>query len=239
MRLTLDHLIIRSAEPQATLSELSAKAGTPILAQVEEVGGLASGIVRAGALDIEVLRIGNAPPPREQGYGLGFTADAPLGEASAALRALGFPTSGAVGATAGGRSWRAVHIHGLLPDPFPVPVTTRPPKAMDRLSERLAGRLTRIPAIARAATRKAGSSMVVVTEYDFDAAAWRAGAGRGPEVLAVEVGTGGGDWSELPLAPAPLQLQTDRLPGIIRITLAGAREPFALGDVRFEFSSAA
>ena len=57
-------------------------------------------------------------------------------------------------------------------------------------------------------------------------------------MLAVEVGTGGGDWSELPLAPAPLQLQTDRLPGIIRITLAGAREPFALGDVRFEFAAA-
>ena len=102
----------------------------------------------------------------------------------------------------------------------------------DRLSERLAGRMAKVPAIARAATRKAGSSMVVVTEYDFDAPAWRAGAGRGPEVLAVEVGTGGGDWSELPLAAGPLQLQTDRLPGIIRITLAGAREPFALGDVR-------
>ena len=82
MRLTLDHLIIRSAEPQTTLSELSAKAGAPILAEVEEVAGLASGIARAGALDIEVLRIGKTPPPREQGYGLGFTADAPLGEAT-------------------------------------------------------------------------------------------------------------------------------------------------------------
>ena len=44
--------------------------------------------------------------------------------------------------------------------------------------------------------------MVVVTEYDFDAGAWRAAAGHGPEVLAVEVGTGGYDWSKLPLAPA-------------------------------------
>jgi hypothetical protein len=163
----------------------------------------------------------------------------PLAEASAALRALGFPTSGAVTATADGRSWRAVHVHGLLPDPFPVPVTTRKPKPMDRLSERLASRMAKIPAVAKAATRKAGSSMVVVTEYDFDATAWRAAAGAGPQVLAVEVGTGGGDWSALPLAPGPLQLLSDRLPGIIRVTLAGDREPFALGDVRFEFSSAA
>jgi hypothetical protein len=239
VQLTLDHLIIRSAEPRETLSELTARAGTPVLAEVEEVGGLASGIVRAGAVDLEVLRIGATPPPREQGYGLGFTADVPLAEASAALRELGLPTSGAVGASASGRSWRAVHVHGLLPDPFPLPVTTRRPKPMDRLSERLAGRMAKIPAVARAATRKAGSSMIVLTEYDFDVAAWRAAAGAGPDVLAVEVGTGGGDWSGLPLAAGPLRLLTDRLPGILRVVLKGDREPFALGDVRFEFSSAA
>ena len=40
------------------------------------------------------------------------------------------------------------------------------------------------PAVAKAATREAGDSMVVVTDYEFDAAAWRAGAaGAGPEVL--------------------------------------------------------
>ena len=210
-----------------------------MLADVTEVGGLASAIVRAGSVDIEVLRIGKTPPPRPQGYGLGFTADVPLAEASAALRALGFPTSGAVTATADGRSWRAVHVHGLLPDPFPVPVTTRKPKPMDRLSERLASRMAKVPAVAKAATRKAGSSMVVADRVRLRRGGLAREAGRGPQVLAVEVGTGGGDWSALPLAPGPLQLLSDRLPGIVRVTLAGDREPFALGDVRFEFSSAA
>ena len=148
-----------------------------------------------------------------QGYGLGFTADVGLAEASAALRALGFPTSAAAQVTAGGRTWRAVQVHGLLPDPFPVPTTTRGPGALDKLSERLAGALAKVPAIAKTAMRKAGGSMVVVTEYDFDATAWRAKAGHGPEVLAVELGTGGKDWSRLPLEPGPLELRSDRLPG--------------------------
>ena len=46
MQLTLDHLIIRSATPEATPAELAARAGTPVLAGVEDVRGIASGIVR-------------------------------------------------------------------------------------------------------------------------------------------------------------------------------------------------
>ena len=55
--------------------------------------------------------------------------------------------------------------------------------------------MTRIPESPRPRPARPGSSMVVVTEYEFDAAAWRAAAGHGPDVLAVEVGTGGCDWS--------------------------------------------
>ena len=51
-------------------------------------------------------------------------------------------------------------MHGLLPDPFPVPASTKRRAAV----EAVGGVLARIPAVAKAATRKAGSSMVVVTD---------------------------------------------------------------------------
>ncbi|WP_270046363.1 hypothetical protein [Solirubrobacter ginsenosidimutans] len=237
--LTLDHLILRAADPAATLAELADRLGAPVLAPVAEVSGLTSGIVRAGALDLEVLRVGATPPARVGGYGLGFTADVPLPDASAALRSAGYPTSVAAKATAAGRSWRALQVHGLLPDPFPVPATTRHPGLMARATEAAAGVMTKIPAVAKAATRKSGRSMVVVTEYDFDASAWRAAAGHGPDVLAVEVGTGGCDWSHLPLEPGPLELRASGQTGITRIIFEGDGDSFTLGDVDFEFSSAA
>src|SRR4051812_8360955 len=135
MQLRLDHVILRSADPAATLVELGAAAGAPVLAAVEEVAGLTSGVVRAGGLDVEVVRVGAAAPLRVQGYGLGFTADAPLAQVSAALRGLGYPTSAPAAAEAGGRRWRALQVRGLLPDPFPVPASTRPPGLADRLAE--------------------------------------------------------------------------------------------------------
>ena len=120
-----------------------------------------------------------------------------------------------------------------------MPVSTRQPGWLDKLTESAAGVMTKVPAIAKAATRKAGSSMVVVTEYGFDAAAWRAQAGHGPDVYSVEVGTGGNDWTRFPLEAGPLQLQLDGPPGIRCITLDGDAEPFMLGAVAFEFSRAA
>jgi hypothetical protein len=237
--LTLDHVIVRVADPHAALEQLAEGLGAPVLAPVEEVSGMASGIVRAGDIDIEVLRIGAQAPMMPQGYGLGFTADVPLAQASAALRASGFATSSAVSATAGGRTWRAIQVHGMLPDPFPVPASKRKPGVFDRATEAAAGVLTKVHAVARAATRKSGSSMVVVTEYGFDAAAWRAKAGHGPDVYSVEIGTGGHDWTRFPLEPGPLQLQADGPPGIRRITFEGEAEPFMLGAVAFEFNLAA
>jgi len=109
---------------------------------------------------------------------------------------------------------------------------------MDRLAESAAGLLSSVPAVARAATRKAGGSMVVLTDYEFDAAAWRATAGDGPEVLEVHIGAGDlrGAWSRLPLSdggPA-LQVHDAGPPGVNRIVLAGAGEAFSIGDVAFE-----
>ena len=239
MLLTLDHLILRAADPRATLAELADRLGAPILAPVAEVAGLASGILRAGTLDLEVLRVGATPPARVCGYGLGFTADAPLAETSAALRSLGYPTSAAARATADGRAWRALQVRGLLPDPFPAPATTRKPGLIDRATEAVGGVLTKIPALAKVATRKPGRSMVVVTEYEFDPATWRAAAGHGPEVIAVDVGTGGCDWSKLPLAPSALELRSGGAAGITRVVFEGDGESFSLGEVEFEFSSAA
>jgi hypothetical protein len=67
VQLTLDHVILRAADPAAVLDELVARTGAPVLTPVHAVGALKSGIVRA-SVDIEVLAIGATPPPRVQGY---------------------------------------------------------------------------------------------------------------------------------------------------------------------------
>jgi hypothetical protein len=237
--LTLDHVIIRAADPAAALAEL-ADGGLPVLAAVQEVGGLHSGIARAGAIDVEVLKIGKEDPPRPHGYGLGFASDADLEETSRELRALGFPTSAPARAVADGRAWRAVQVHGLLPRPFPVPTSAKPPGVGDKITGGVAGVLAKLPPVAKVATRDPGASMVVVTDYEFDAAAWRAGAGSGPEVLEVHVNTDAHltDWQRVPLAEDMLLRFSDDAPaGITRVVLEGEREPFTVGDVSFEFRS--
>ena len=210
MRLRLDHLIIRSGEPEATLAELARRTRAPVLAEVEQLVGVSSGIARAGSIDLEVLKIGGTPPSRPQGYGVGLVADVPLMEAAGELRRLGLPTSpparGVAGKGAEQRRWRAVQVHGLLPNPFPAPAHTRRPGLRDRMAGAAAGTLGRVPAIASAAMAEAGDSMVVLTEYDFDADAWRATAKGGPDVAAVELGTaacgGACAWRARPTTPA-------------------------------------
>ena len=238
VQLTLDHVILRAADPGAVIDELVARTGAPVLAPVHDAGALQSGIVRA-SVDIEVLAIGATPPPQVQGYGLGFTVDVPLGQANKALRKAGFLTSGTTKAKADGRTWAAVQVHGLLPDPFPLPVTKKAPKPNDRVAEAMAGWLTKIPSVARMATRKSGSSMVVVTEYRFDADEWRAAAGPGLTVASIQVGTRSPNWAKLPLAPSPLALSEELPPGVRRIVLEGEGTPFTLGDVEFAYASRA
>jgi hypothetical protein len=238
VRLTLDHVILRAADPAAALEELVERTGAPVLVPVHAAGAFTSGIVRA-SVDIEVLAIGATPPPHVQGYGLGFTVDVPITQASKALRKAGFPTSGTTKATANGRTWAAIQVHGLLPDPFPLPVTTKSPKPTDRLAERLAGWLTKIPSVARMATRKPGTSMVVVTEYRFDADAWRAAAGDGLRVARVQVGVRSANWAKLPIEPGPLTLDEELAPGVREIVLEGEGRPFMLGDVRFAYVTGA
>jgi hypothetical protein len=236
--LTLDHVIIRAADPAAALAELADRGGLPVLAAVQEVSGLHSGIARAGAIDVEVLKIGKEDPPKPQGYGLGFVSDADLEETSRELRALGFPTSAAARAVAGDRAWRAFQVHGLMPDPFPVPTSSKPPGVGDKITGGLTGVLSKVPAVAKAATRDAGNSMIVVTDYEFDAAAWRAGAGAGPDVLEVHVNTDTHltDWQRVPLAEDMLLRFSDDAPaGLTRIVLEGERDGFEVGDVTFEF----
>ena len=106
MQLTLDHVILRAADPGAVIDELVARTGAPVLVPVHDAGAFISGIVRA-SVDIEVLAIGATPPLQVQGYGLGFTVDVPLGQANKALRKAGFPTSGTTKAKANGRTWAA------------------------------------------------------------------------------------------------------------------------------------
>jgi len=237
VQLTLDHVILRTADPAATLAELVERTGAPVLAPAQQAGALTSGILRA-SVDIEVLKIGSTPPSFVQGYGLGFTVDVPLTQASKALRKAGLPTSGMTKATAGGRTWAAVQVHGLLPQPFPLPVTTKSPKPTDKLAETMAGWLTKIPSVGRMATRKPGASMIVLTEYRFDADEWRAAAGPGLKVVRIDVGARNQNWGKLPLAPSPLALSDELQPGVQRIVLEGEGTPFTLGEVQFAYERA-
>ncbi|CAA9485649.1 MAG: hypothetical protein AVDCRST_MAG38-2309 [uncultured Solirubrobacteraceae bacterium] len=196
---------------------------------------------RAGAraeLGERRCRVGGA----DDDDGPGFIADVPLDEVARALRQRGLPTSmpfrGVAGRGRERRTWRAVQVRGLLPDPFPASVTTRPPGRAERLGAAVAGALVRVPALGRAAMRAPGESMVVVTECDFNAHAWRARVHPGPAITDVHVGTAGrGDaWGRLPLAPgSPLRLHDDGPAGVERIVLAAGR-PFALCDLRFDVS---
>ena len=86
MILTLDHLIIRTADPEATLNELSDQLGAPVLAQVEEVSGLAEWHPPCRDTRHRGPAHRRRPPAQPQGYGLGFTADVPLADAAAMLR---------------------------------------------------------------------------------------------------------------------------------------------------------
>lgn len=248
--LTLDHIIIRAADPAATLAVLSERGGFPVLAEPTKVGGLTSAIVRAGAVDIEVLAIGDDPPDSPRGYGLGFVADRPITEALAVLRAAGLPTSVPISASAGSgpdrRRFRAAQVGDLLPDSFPMRMSTRRPGLRDRVSARFGSALGTIPAVARAATRVSGASMVVVTEYGFDADAHRASCPAGPELLHVRVNTANylDAWSRLPLMPFPsLLLDSAESSPLLSVVLASdsevAPEDFRCGDVAFTFQSSA
>lgn len=244
--LTLDHIIIRAADPSATLAVLAERGGLPVLAEPTRIGGLTSAIVRAGAVDIEVLEIGDDPPDGPRGYGLGFVADRPIAEALAVLRAAGIPTSVPISARAGSgpeaRRFCAAQVGALLPDPFAISMSTRPPGLRDGVSARLASALGRIPAVARAAVRDAGGSMVVVTEYGFDAVAHRESVPGGPELVAVRVHAGErlDAWSRLPLAPSPsVRVDGASASPLLSVVLApdgeAAREDFRCGDVAFTF----
>jgi hypothetical protein len=246
--LTLDHIIIRAADPAATLAVLSERGGFPVLAEPTEIGGLTSAIVRAGAVDIEVLAIGDDPPGSPRGYGLGFVADRPITEALAVVRAAGIPTSVPISASAGSgpdrRRFRTAQVGGLLPDSFPMSMSTRKPGLRDRVSARSGSALGRIPAVARAATRVPGASMVVVTEYGFDAVAYRASRPAGPELLHVRVNTANrlDAWSRLPLTPSPLlRLDGADASPLLSVVLVSdadvASEDFRCGDVSFTFQS--
>lgn len=198
--LRLDHVILRSPEPEVTVAVLR-EAGLPLL---EALTPLAGGGLR-----------------------------------SAILRAAGIATSPPLAGRAQDRTWRAVHLRGLLPGPFPAPFTTRAPGRAERLGAGALDAAGRIGVVARAGARRLGSSMVVVTRYDFDVASWRAAMPAGPGATGVEVGIGNRApaWAALgPLGGPALTLRADGPTGVRGITLAGAgwhagREPLVLGDV--------
>lgn len=238
--LRLDHVILRSGNLEATLAALRDQAGLPVLAEPADLGGgLRSAILRAGPVDVEVLAFGNAAAEVE-GYGLGFTAaDPDLFAVARWLRAAGLSTSPPVRGRADGRAWDALHVAGLLPEPFPALFSPRPPGPADRLAGAALRALARVPGVAAAATRRPSRSMVVVTRYAFDVEAWRATRQGGPRVVAVEVGAGehADRWARLGDVAGPrLVVRPGEPTGVRRIVLTGERwpperEPLELGSV--------
>ena len=131
VQLTLDHVILRAADPARARSQELAERSRARRCSCPSTrrAPFTSGIVRA-SVDIEVLAIGAAPPPRVAGLRARLHRRRPARRGvDAALRAAGFPTSVATGATANGRTWAAVQVHGLLPDPFPLPARPRSAQA--------------------------------------------------------------------------------------------------------------
>jgi hypothetical protein len=229
--LRLDHVIVRSAEPETTLNAL-VDAGLPLLSAVQPIAGgaMRSGLVRAVPLDIEVLAFGEPAPAQPQGFGLGFTAPGrDLMQISAELRGRGLPTSGvvrsrAVADRANERGWSVIQVAGLLPNPFPARHIARAPGFVERASVPLVSALIRVPAIAERAMRQAGESMIVVTAYDFDVETWRKTVPAGPQVVEVVLGVGDRlhRWEALgPLEGPRLVLTPDGPTGVQRVTLAG------------------
>jgi hypothetical protein len=236
MTLRLDHVILRSPDADATVRALSA-AGFPVLEAptIMAGGGMCSAILRAGLVDVEILEVGT-PPPDVVGYGLGFVdeADRDLFEVARGLRAAGVPTSVPFQGRANGRTWEVLHLGGLLPDPFPVPRTTRPPSTAGRAGAALIRPFTRAAPLARRATRDAGRSMIVVTRYGFDVQTWRAGADDGPGIVGIEVGGDPEAWAALgALAGPDLRVVANGSPGVRRI-VASIDAPLDVGSVRFE-----
>lgn len=240
--LGLDHVILRSGDLEDTISVLRDVVGLPVLAEPADLGGgLHSALLRAGPVDVEVLAFGD-DVAQVEGYGLGFVSDEPdLFAVARDLRAGLLSTSPPVRGRADGRRWEALHVAGLLPDPFPVMFSPRVPGPADRLAGALLGVLARVPGVARAATSRPSRSMVVVTRYDFDVDAWRAGVPDGPRVVAVEVGAGerADAWRRLGETGGPrLVIRPGEPTGVRRVVLTGEgwppeREPLELGSVVF------
>jgi hypothetical protein len=230
LRLDLDHLILRSPDPDETVAHLAAY-GLPVATPPTALTGtLRSAILRAGSVDIEVLAIGADKPDEVSGYGIGLTArEASLRDVAGELRSRGLATSAPMLGEADGKRWEAIQVAGLLPRPFGVPLFTKSPGLRERFVARAGAVAARVPALARAATSDAGASMVVVTDYFTDMHAIRAAAAAdGPRIVAVDLGAPGltQAWATLGEIGGPELRIHDRSPaGIQSIHLAGAQWP--------------
>jgi hypothetical protein len=217
VRLRLDHLIIRTGEPQKTLAELARRSGAPVLAEVEAlVGGIESGSVRAGPLDLEVLKIGGIPPERPLGYGLGFVADVPLMEAVGELRALGFPVSAPaprLRASAAGARPRSTVCSRTRSRSRSV---RGGPASGTAWRARRRARSAASPCWRARGTNEAGDSLVVLAEYEFDARPGaRPPAPARPWRASSSAPAGHRDaWERLPLGDeVPVTVRDDGPPG--------------------------
>jgi hypothetical protein len=183
----VDHVLIRADDPGPLFSLLTETFGLPVAWPLASYGFFASGGAFAGNIAIEVIRFGNPRPPLPtRHYGLAFEPH-PLRESLDELARRGIPHGPPVpfvgdrpeggrgtlwtNVTLGGRLWLGRRLGG----------NSRLNIALGRLISRLmrtrwSGGLLR---------RSLGDSLIFLTEYGFDAEAWR-------EALRTELESRGG-----------------------------------------------
>lgn len=148
-----------------------------------------SGLLRCGAgMDIECLQV-VSQAEQVEGYGLGLAAPGwPMDEVVTALRASGIATTAPTSSvTDAGLGWSVIQVAGLLPEPFPVPVSANPLAWWESALAKLGTWVLGWPMLAKYVFSEAGKSMVVITEYQFDAQGKRTKAGKGPECVEIEI----------------------------------------------------
>ncbi len=124
----IDHIIIRSPTPQATMEELEEIFGIEACVPVNDSGLFQSGILRLCNLDIEVMGFGSKKDFKPYFYGIVFESENPKWETISKLNERKLKHTLPILIEAGSDktkiSWDITFLKGLLDYPIPAPCAT-------------------------------------------------------------------------------------------------------------------